>query len=174
MPAIFVGFRGPSLRDSNYYAMSLLTDVIASGESSRLYQRLVDKEQAAIQSSLINFNLEYTGMLILLAIASPGNDLEDIEKMMNEEIQKVIEEGISDEELEKAKNITEAGFVSGKKNVLGKAQSLAKYNSYFGNPNLINTELENYLKVTKEDIKRVAKQYLGTDKRVILSYVPKK
>jgi predicted Zn-dependent peptidase len=67
----------------------------------------------------------------------------------------------------------EASFVGDKKNVLPKAMSLASYNSYYQDPSLINTELDKYMKVTQEDLKRVANLYLKTDKRVILIYLPK-
>jgi predicted Zn-dependent peptidase len=92
---------------------------------------------------------------------------------MDDEIEKVIKNGITEEELTKAKNITEADFISQKKNVLEKAQSIAKYFAYYGDPALINTEIDKYMKVTKEDVIAVAKKYFSKDKRVVLEYVPK-
>jgi predicted Zn-dependent peptidase len=75
--------------------------------------------------------------------------------------------------LTKAKNIQEVESITANKNTLNKAMSLARYKTYFGDANFINTEIDKYLAVTKEDIKRVAKKYFGTDKRVVLNYMPK-
>lgn len=173
LPGIFIGFRSPSLDDADYYASILLTDILASGESSRLYQRLVNTDQIAVQSALVPLSLQHSGLYLMIGIPAPGKDYADVKKVMFEEIQRVVKEGVTDSELEKAKNIQETQFVSGKKDALEKARILAKYNSYYGNPELINTELKNFLKVTKEDIKRVAKKYFGDAHKVVLTYLPK-
>jgi predicted Zn-dependent peptidase len=174
LPGVFVGFRGPQLGSKDQHAMSMLMQIFATGESSRLYQRLVDKEQVAVQSSAMSLNLEYAGLLLFYGIASPGKDYEDIKELIFEEIEEMIENGISDEEFQKAKNLAEVQFVAGKKDIMTKARDLAKYQTYFGAPDLINTEVHYYMDITKEDIIRVAKKYLDTDKYVVLNYIPKK
>jgi len=171
LPGIFIGFRGPALNDSNYYALNLLSNILASGTSSRIYQRLVDKEQLALEASMFPWSLQYSGAIIIYAIANQGVKLEAVQKAIEQEIKQIAKDGVSEEELTKAKNITESAFVFGKKNVLEKAKTLAKYYSYYSDPNMINTELEKYMKVTLEDIKRVARLYLDTDKKIILKYV---
>ena len=173
LPGVFLSYRGPAENDSNYYAMDLLTSILASGESSRLYQRLVNEEQVAVQASVFPLSFQRTGAIVFVGIAAPDKDIEDVEEMMKEEIKRIIEDGVSDVELEKAKNIKEADFIQGKKNVMSKAMSLAKYQSFYNNPDLINTELDNYLDVTKEDIQKVAKKFFDTDKTVTLIYLPK-
>ncbi len=80
---------------------------------------------------------------------------------------------ISDDEFQKLRNQVENDFVSGNSRVAGIAESLANYHMYYGDANLINTELERYLAVTKEDIMRVAKEYFVPDNRVVLYYLPK-
>lgn len=172
LPAVFIAYRGPSLTDSNYFATKLMADILASGESSRLYKRLVDKEQSAVVAELENLNLQYSGLLLFIGIAAPGKNINDVEKQILEEINKIAEKGITDEELTKAKNITEAQFVSSKKNVHEKAQELARLYSYYGDPSRINNELDEFLNVTKEDIQRVAKQFLINAKKVTLTYIP--
>lgn len=173
LPGLFVAYRGPKKGDKDDYAMSLLTEVLASGNSSRLYQRLVDKEQVAVASTVFPLSLQYVGGVVFYAIASVGKEIGDLQKYIDDEIKKVIKNGITDEELTKAKNLTEAQFISQKKNVLEKAQDIAQYAAYLNDPAFVNTEIEKYMKVTKEDILNVAKKYLDTDKRVILEYVPK-
>lgn len=173
LPGIFLSYRGPAENDSNYYAMDLLTNILASGESSRLYQRLVDEEQVAVQASVFPLSFQRTGAIVFVGIAAPDKDIEDVEELIKEEIKKIIDDGVTDEELEKAKNIKEADFIMGKKSVMSKAMSLAKYQSFYNNPDLINTELDDYLDVTKADIQKVAKKFFGTDKTVTLIYLPK-
>ena len=174
LPAIFVGFRAPALGDLDYYPMTILLDVLSAGESSRLYQTIVDIERLAAQAGAFPFALEKSGMAAFYAIANPNKKLDDIEKLIFKEIDKVIEKGITDEELTKAKNIKESEFIFSKKDVMEKAQTLARYNSYYNDPSLINDELKKFLAVTKDDVQRVAKTYFGTKNRVILYYVPKK
>jgi zinc protease len=172
LPAVFVAYRGPKIGEDDFYPMQLLTSVLASGESSRLYQRLVDKDELAIQSSIFPLTLEKAGIILLYGIPNVGINPKEMEEVMFDEIEKIVKNGITDEELEKVKNQQEAQFVNDKKDVLGKARSLADYNDLYGDPGMINKELDKYMSVTKEDIIRVAKKYLETKNRVILTYVP--
>ncbi len=89
-----------------------------------------------------------------------------------EEINKLVKDGVTDAELEKAKNIKEAQFVFGKKDLMDKAQDLARYEVFNGDANYINTELDKFMKVSKTDIINAAKKYLATDKKVVLVYKP--
>jgi len=173
LPGVFIGYRGPKLGDKDYYAMSLLSEILASGESSRMYQRLVDKDQIAVAAQLNPINLQYTGVVMLIGIPALGKDPKKVLEVMTEEIDKVIKNGVTDEELTKAKNLTEVGFIADKKNVLDKAQSLARYYTYFGDAGMINNEFDKYQSVTKADLQKVAKDYLDTPNRVVLYYMPK-
>ena len=137
-----------------------------------MYQRLVDKDQIAVQTFVSPFALEKSGLVFLGAIPAPGKDVEKVEKVLFDEIDKIIKNGITDEEFQKARNIKEAESVYGKKETLEKAMALAKYNSYYNNPDLINTEIDKYLSLTKQDLINAAKKYFGTDKKVILIYKP--
>jgi len=173
LPALFIGYQGPSSLDSNSYAVSLLTSILASGESSRMYQELVDKKRVSVQASVFPLAMEKAGGIVFIDVIAPGKEIDENIKEIDKIIKKVATDGVTPEELQKAKNIVEASFVGDKMNVLSEAMSLASYNSYYNDPSLINTELTKYLKVTVEDIKRVANQYFNTDKRVILIYLPK-
>ena len=173
LPGIFIGYRGPKLAEQDYYAMSLLGDILASGESSRLYQRLVDKDRIAIQSSLSPMSLQYAGIILLVGIPAIGKEPEKVIEVMTDEIRKVIKSGVTEEELTKAKNITESQIISSNKTALDKAQSLAKYLVYFNDASVINTEFKKFQSVTVDDIKNVAKKYLDTENRAVLLYMPK-
>lgn len=173
LPAVYIGYRGPKKGDPDSYAIDMLNTILAGGQSGRLYQRLVDKDQIAVQSYSFNQDLQYSGMLAAVGIVAPGKSTGEVERAIYSEIEKIQKDGVTDEEFQKARNSEEDKFIFGKKNALEKAQALAKYYVYFGNTNEINTELQRYYKVTKADIQRVAKQYFSPDKRVVLTYIPK-
>jgi predicted Zn-dependent peptidase len=172
LPALFMGFRGPKMGEKDYYAMQYANQILATGESSRLYRRLVDQEQTAVQAVSNMMGLEKSGAIMFIGIPSVGTEPDVVQKQILEEVKKMINEGITDEEFEKARNILEASFVNGKKNTLEKAMSLARYHTYYGNADLINTEIEKYMDVKKEDVVNVVKKYLNTDNKVVLTYVP--
>ena len=173
VPSIYISFQGPSMKSEDYYAMSLLLEAMSSGESSRLNKRLVDKDRIASIAGVSPLFLEGAGAISFVARPMEGASMEKIESAILEEIQSVIKNGISDEELTKAKNITETEYVSGKKNVLDKAKSLAKYTTYWKNTELVNNELKQYMTVTKEKIKEVAAKYFGSEGKATLIYMPK-
>jgi zinc protease len=172
VPAIFWAYRGPKDGSDDFYAVKLLQSILFDGESSRMYQRLVDKEQVAVEIAEGMIGYQHTGLSYIVGIAAPGKSLDSVEIFIDEEINKAIASGVTDAELSKAKNIKEAQLVFGKKGAMDKAETLAKNYSFFGNTNLINTEMSKYLKVTKADIQRVAQQYFGGKRRVALAYFP--
>jgi len=173
LPAVFIGFRGPKKGSDDIYAMEMLTDILSNGESSRMYRRLVDQDQIAVAAQSFAFDLQYGGALIALGVAAPGKGIADVEKTIYDEINKIVREGVTDQEFEKARNIIEAKFVQGKKGTLEKAIALAQYHTYHGSASVINNEIDRYMKVTKADIQRVAQSYLNNEKRVVLTYMPK-
>ncbi|MEN3026704.1 MAG: pitrilysin family protein [Chlorobiota bacterium] len=170
-PAVFIGWRGPAKGHPDAYALEMLMDILSEGESSRLYRRLVDETQVAAQASAFYYDLQHAGAVIAVGVAAPEKSIADVERELLATIERVQREGVTDAEFQKARNIREARFVTDKKGTLGKALSLASYWATFGDANLINTELERYLQVTREDIRRVAQKYFTSD-RVVLTYLP--
>lgn len=172
LEAIFIGYRGPRLGSEDYYAMNLLSNVLASGESSRLYKNLVDKEQIAAQSSMMPLALEADGGVIFYAVAKKKGDLDELKNLITKEIESIAKNGISEDELSKTKNIMEMDLISSKKDVLEKAMSLARYKAYYNDPNMINSEIEKYEAVTIQEIKEVANKYLLGKNKVVLNFLP--
>ncbi len=173
LPALLIGYRVPPQNSDDAYALEMLSYVLSNGQSSRLYKKMVDEDQTAVFIGAFPFSLEDGGLLITFGIANMGKTLEEMENGVNTEIEKLQTELISDNEYEKIMNQIENDFVSSNGRVAGIAESLSDYYVYYGDANLINTELSRYQKVTKEDIMRVAKLYLGKDNRVVLEYLPK-
>ena len=170
-PAVFIGWRGPKAGDPDAYAMEMLLDIVAQGESSRFYRRLVDEEQVAAQASAFLFDLRHAGAILAIGVAAPDKPIERVERELLQVIERIKREGVTEAEFQKARNMREARFVMGKKAALEKALALASYWALFGDANLINTELQRYLRVTRQDLQRVAQTYF-TDDRVVLTYFP--
>lgn len=173
MTALFLGYPGPTMYDKEYFAASLLSDILSSGTSSRLYQRLVNNDQIAVEAAFSPLIFRGAGSFLVQAVLMGDKSTDQAEKAIKDELDKIIKNGVTDEELTKAKNIKETQFVFEKKSLMGIAQDLARCQVFYGDPGLINSELEKYMKVTKEDIINVAKKYLNTDKKVVLIYKPK-
>jgi zinc protease len=173
LPAIVLAYHVAAQGTADAYPLELLGKVLSEGKSSRFQKEIVDKQEKAVQAGAFNFTTEDPGLMIMFGIANMGVDYKDLEKTMNAEVERIVNEGISDEELAKVKNQMESEFINQNQRLMGVTENLANYHVYFGNANLINEELARYMKVTKADIARVAKQYLKASNRLVLYYLPK-
>lgn len=173
LPAVFMSYRIPEEGNEDTYALTLLSNILSVGESSRLYQRLVYKDKIANEVETYADAREHPGLFLIYAISNPGFSSDTLEKVIDEEIEKVKNYGVEEKELEKAKNKIESALVAARQTVQGKADLLAHYYTFYKKPELVNSEIERYRKVTVDDIKRVAVKYLDPTKRVILHYLPK-
>ena len=173
LPGVFHTYRIPAQGTPDFYAVSMLNMLLSGGNSSRMTKKIVDEDLKALYVGSFPFPLEDPGVNIIMAICNMGNDPKEVEASIDAEVKKVQDELISDKEFQKLRNQIENDYVSGYSTIAGIAESLANYHMYFGEANLINTEMERYMKVTKEDIQRVAKKYLVENNRVVLYYLPK-
>jgi predicted Zn-dependent peptidase len=173
LPGVILGYHIPKQGTDDYYAVQLLTQLLSQGKSSRFEKEIVDKQEKAVQAAAFDLGNEEAGMAIMLGIANMGVKPEELEKAMLGEIEKVKTAGITDEEYKKLQNQAENAFVEQNQKNIGVATNLATYYTYMGDANLINTELERYKKVTKDDIKRVANKYLTKENRLVVYYLPK-
>jgi zinc protease len=173
LPAVIQAYRIPAQGTADAYAMEMLSTLLAVGNSSRLSKRAVDQEQLAVFAGAFPLAMEDDGVLINYGIANMGIDPIDLERLYDEEVQRVKDELISEKEFQKLQNQIENQILSANASTAGIAESLANYHMYFGETDLINTEIAKYMAVTREDIQRVAKKYLDFDNRVVLYYLPK-
>jgi predicted Zn-dependent peptidase len=173
LPAVLMAYRIPAAGTPEYYAVSMLGTLLSQGESSRLQRALVDDQQKAVAVGNFPLDLEDPGVSIAYGICSMGTDVLDAEKSITAEIDRIKTEPIGDEEFQKLRNQVENDFVTSNSRVAGIAESLANYKMYYGDANLINTELQRYLAVTKDDIKNAAIKYYNNNNRVVLHYLPK-
>ncbi|MEG8948032.1 M16 family metallopeptidase [Rosettibacter firmus] len=173
LPLVVFGYHMPAQGTPDYYALSMLTTLLSGGESSRLQKEVKDKQQKALAIASIPIPMEDPGLFIVYGLANVGVTAEDLEASIQKEIDKVKNELISEYEFKKIRNQIESDFVRSNSTMRGIAESLANYFVYYGDANLINTEIQRYMKVTREDIKRVANKYLRNENRVVLYYLPK-
>lgn len=173
LSAVAIAYRTPELNHPDHYAVEMLTMLLAQGNSSRLVKNVVEKQQKAVFAVSFPFPLEDPGIAINLAIANMGVDPADLEAAIEAEVVNIQNNLISDNEFQKLRNMIESDFISSNSSMAGIAESLADYYVYQNDTELINTELERYMAVTKEDIQRVAKLYFAPTNRVVLYYLPK-
>ncbi|HMO40339.1 MAG TPA: pitrilysin family protein [Saprospiraceae bacterium] len=173
LPAVIQAYRIPAQGTDDFYAVSMLGTLLSQGESSRLYRALVDEQQKALFVGNFPLPTEDPGLSIAFGITNIGVSAKDLEAALDAEIEKVQKELIPEQEFQKLRNQVENDFITANSSVAGIAESLANYKMYYGDSNLINTEIERYMKVTREDIQRVAKQYFNKNNRVVLHYMPK-
>ena len=173
LPMVLISYHIPEQTAEDYYAVEMLTKVLADGQSSRLYKELVDKEQIAYTSGAFTVPTEDPGLFIALGLANSDIEAEKLEEGMDKEIEKVKNELITDREFQKVRNQVENDFYSSNSTMAGIAESLASNHMFFGDANLINTKIDKYMAVSKEDIQKAAQKYLNIDNRVVLYYLPK-
>lgn len=174
IPAVFTVYRTPAMTTRDARVLDMISSILSDGKSSRLYKKLVDDEKKAMQVAAFNYSLEEHGAYIVLALPVGENTLDDLVVEMDEEIVKIQTDLISDKELQKLRNKFENQFVNSNASVEGIANSLARYYMLYDDVNLINTEIEIYNSITKEEIREIAKKYLNPNQRLVLDYLPKK
>jgi zinc protease len=172
LPMLMVGYHAPQTSSPDYYALQVLQTILFSGQSSRMYQRLVDKDQLAILT-LASWDYSFDpNLFTVIAQPKAGIQPEAVEKALYEEFDKVKAQPITDQELEKAKNILLANFYRQMRTIDGRANTLGSYEVFFGDYRKLFTAVEDYNKVTKEDVRRVAQKYFTDKNRTVATLVP--
>jgi zinc protease len=174
IPAVVLAYRTPSMKTRDARVLELISSLLSDGKSSRLYKKIVDDKKMALQAGAFSYSQEDYGMYILYGLPLGANTTESIVKEIDEEIVKLQTELISEKDLEKLQNKIESEYVNKNATVEGIAESLATYYLLFGDVNLVNTDIESYRTITREEIRDVAKKYLNPNQRLLLDYVPAK
>ena len=174
IPAIIASYITPSMKTRDSRVLDMVSSYLSGGKSSILNKKLVDDKKMALAVQAVNLSQEDYGNYILFALPQGDNTLEGLLKEMDEEIVKIQTELISEKAYQKLQNQFENRYVNSNSSVEGIANSLARYNVLYGDTNLINTEIDIYRSITREEIREVAKKYLNTNQRLILNYLPEK
>jgi zinc protease len=172
LPAIMLGWKVPARRTPDFYPLSLGNDLLLDGDSSRLYQKLVKDEESVVGIQGGMGERRGPSTLYVFAIPKPGHTTEAIRATIQEEIGRLATEGPSSEEMEKLRNTLLNDAVRSRQSSLFRAQRLAEFALYDGDPTLVNKEIERYLAVTPDEIRDAVRRYLLTDNHSVMEVVP--
>ncbi len=173
IPLILLGYRTPGQAEKDAYVLNMISSYLSDGESSVLQKKLVDEKRMALQIFAFNYSLEDYGAYLLGGLPLGSNTMDGLVTEIDEEIEKLKTELISERDYQKLQNQFENSFVNANSSVEGIANSLARNYMLYGKTDLINTEIDIYRSISREDIREVARKYLNADQRVELKYIPK-
>jgi predicted Zn-dependent peptidase len=167
-PMLAMAYHIPKGNDPDFYALQVLEHVLGAGQSSRLYQHLVKEKQFATQIQVQADKRRGPGLFYLVVFLRPGVKPEDVEKVVREDIAVVEKEGITSQELEKARTQFLRENIQSRQSDLFTAIQIGDDTVNFGDPNLINTVVDKFDAVTAEQVKDAAQKYLvGTGLAVV-------
>jgi zinc protease len=172
LPALLIGYHVPNWREPDSYVLDVVATLLAGGKSSRLYESLVRNQRL-----VLNADADYSlfsrdpGLFYLSADPLPGKETADVEKALDQEVEKLQKEKVNERELEKVRNQLEASFIYGQDSLFSQAMLLARC-EIAQSWRLADEYLPSIRKVTAEDIQRVAKQYLVPQNRTVGILIP--
>lgn len=168
-PIYIEGYKSVNNQHPDYQALNLLADIMSSGRTSRLYRRMVVDDQSALQVGALNGypGSKYPGLFLTFVIPNQGVDMEDVEQTLREEFHKIIDEGVTEQELNRVRTNARANLVRSLTSNSGIARILASAHVNGGSWTTAFTDLERLSEVTVEDISRVAETYLRKSQRTV-------
>ncbi|HEX2781161.1 MAG TPA: pitrilysin family protein [Gemmatimonadaceae bacterium] len=174
LPRLFLAFRSPIFGSDEYYAASVCGAVLGMRRGSRLYSALVRGRQIAQEISAFTFDLaKGTDLLVIDALARPGIGAEELERAVIEEVDRLREGEIGEEEIARAVALIEADFVNAMQSAGERADQLSKFATLFGEPRLVNEQIGRYRAIRAADVAAFARARLGEDNRARLLYIPR-
>ena len=174
LPMIVQAYRTPSMKTRDAKVLDMISTILSDGKSSRLYKKLVDEKKMALQIGAFNNSQEDYGMYLIYGIPMGQTTATALTAEIDEEIKKMQTDLISERDFQKLQNVYENQYVNSNTSIEGIAENLASYYMLYGDINLINTEIDMYRSITREEIREVAKKYLNPNQRLLLDYVPAK
>jgi predicted Zn-dependent peptidase len=171
MPALFMGYHSPAMGTKDAYALEGLTYILSGGESSRFKTNIADKG-LALETMILPLLQESPYLTFVIGFANAGGNLEDVENAINTEIDKVINDLVTEDEFQMAMAAKELQLANGLISLANKAEMFADNYTYFKDASRINKQMENYSALTREDLRDVARKYLNKNNRAVLYYLP--
>ena len=173
LPQLALTFPTVEQNNNDKYALEMLAELLSDGKDTVLYQQLVTNDKLAPRASAYTNHGELAGTFTINVRAFGDKDLDDVKASIDKAFAIFAEKGVTEQQLARVLTGQETQFFKSLTGVFSKASSLATYNEFYGDPNLITTEIENYRKVTTNDIMRVFKQYILGKNFIATSFVPK-
>ncbi|PYO97255.1 MAG: insulinase family protein [Gemmatimonadetes bacterium] len=175
LPRVYDAWHTVKAFSADDATLDVLANVLAAGRSSRLYRRLVYELQVATDVVAYQDGSRIDGKFVAYATARPGHDLGELQRVIDEELRKLADQGPTPREVQRAQNTFEAQFLSRMERVGGfggKADQLNFYNYFVGTPDYFQKDLDRYARVTPAAVQRAVRMYLSPGHRVVLSVVP--
>ena len=169
-PATAITYLAPTSKSEDIPALMLAESILSGGESSRLYRELVRNQQIAQEASFSLDNRVDKGLLYFLGIAAEGHTSAELEKAFLAELKKIQTTGVTEKELEKAKNQLITRTLRSRENNDGKAIAVERAVAYQGDPTAVNNDITKLQAVTTKDIQRVMQKYFADNNRVVIYY----
>ncbi|MFN2399790.1 MAG: M16 family metallopeptidase [Gemmatimonadaceae bacterium] len=174
VPRLFLAFRSPAFGSDSYYASSVLGVVLGTGKGSRLYRALVRQHEVASEVNAFTLDLaKGVDLLVLDVTARPEVDAEQLEDEVVREVDRVLTAGIAQAEVDRATALIETGLVASMESAGERADRLSLFATYFGDPSLVNRQLDRYRSITAASVNEAAREILAPDNRASLVYFPR-
>lgn len=165
-PNVMLAYHIPAATHADFYALDLLSSILSQGNSSRLYQSLVDKQLALEAQTYMPMSVD-PNLFYVMGVATPEVNASTLERALIEQINSIASQGVTQQELDKVKNIKLMDFYRSMETINGKANTIGTYEMYFGSYDKLFNAPEAYNKVTPADIQRVAQTYLRKSNRTV-------
>ena len=173
MPRLYAAFRSPAFGTDGYYAASVCGAILGMRKASRLQRSLVREKRIAADATAFTFDLpKGADLLVLDVLALPGVGADALEAAVLEEVDQLRRNGVSDEEVARAKALIETSWILSMESATERADKLSMFATYLGTPEIVNEQPAKYQAVTRERVEAFAKERLGEDNRALLMFVP--
>jgi len=174
LPRLFMAFRSPLFGSDQYYAASVATGLVGMGKGSRLHRALVRERQIAADAGAFTFDLaKASDLLVVDVTARPEIPVAQLEEEVEREIDTLHQSGVSDEEVQRAKALIETDLIASLQSAGERADRLSMFATYFGQPELINEQVDRYRSVTAREVNELIVERFGENNRASLIYVPR-
>jgi predicted Zn-dependent peptidase len=174
LPRLFLALRSPVFGSAGYYAASVAGAILGMKRGSRLYRRLVRDQQVAADAQAFTYDLaKGSDLLVLDVTARPETSVERLEEAVHAELDHLVDEGVTAEEIARVVTLIETELVASLQSASDRADKLSMFATYFGDPRLVNRQAERYRAVTVEQVNAFARERLGRNNRASLLYVPR-
>jgi len=174
LPRLFLALRSPVFGSDEYYAASVAGAILGMKRGSRLYRALVREQQVAADAQAFTYDLSKgSDLLVVDVTARPETSVERLETVVNAELDRLVEGGVTQAEIARVVTVIETELVASLQSASDRADKLSMFTTYFGDPRLVNRQAEKYRAVTVERVNDVVRRRFGRDNRASLLYVPR-
>jgi predicted Zn-dependent peptidase len=174
LPRLFLAFRTPVFGSREYYASSIASAILGLRKGSRLYRRLVRERQVAAEAQAFTYDLtKGSDVLVVDVTARPEVAPETLEHEVANEVDLLVRDGVTDQEVARAVALVQTDFVAAMQSAGERADRLSLFATYFKNPELVNEQVQRYEAVTTAEVNRFARERLGEENRASLLFLPR-